>query len=179
MSSGATGRRTRWARARSARGDGGSSLIHFLEAATRIAPLEVWEGKNPWLFERFELAPDSGGPGCFRGGLGPDLFVELLEDAWCTSTLERTKTPPVGIAGGLRGRANSGVIRYPDGRREPVAKATGLRVPKGTVYELRCGGGGGYGPPAERDPALVRDDLREGYITEEHARAHYAHALPD
>ena len=163
----------------SARGDGGSSLIHFLEAATRIAPLEVWEGKNPWLFERFELAPDSGGPGCFRGGLGPDLFVELLEEAWCTSTLERTKTPPVGIAGGLCGRPNSGVIRYPDGRREPVAKATGLRVPKGTVYELRCGGGGGYGPPAERDPALVRDDLREGYITEAHARAHYAHALPD
>ena len=96
--------------------------------------------------------------------------MELLEEAWCTSTLERTKTPPVGIAGGLCGRPNSGVIRYPDGRREPVAKATGLRVPKGTVYELRCGGGGGYGPPAERDPALVRDDLREGYITEAHAR---------
>ena len=161
----------------SARGDGGSGLIHFMEAATRIAPAEVWEAKNPWLFEKLELAPDSCGPGAFRGGLGPDIFLRLLEDAWCTSTLERTKSPPAGIAGGLAGRANSGVIRYPDGRAEPVAKATSLPIPRGSVYELRCGGGGGWGPPGDREPALVLEDVREGYVTEEHARRHYPQAF--
>jgi N-methylhydantoinase B len=161
----------------SAGGDGASSQIHFMEAATRMAPVEVWEAKNPWLFERLELAPDSGGAGAFRGGLGPDIFVRQLEDVWCTSTLERTKTPPVGLAGGLAGRANAGTIRYPDGRREPIAKATALPLPRGTVYELRCGGGGGWGAPAGRNPAAVLEDVREGYVSEDAARRDYPHAF--
>jgi N-methylhydantoinase B len=161
------------------RGDGASSLIHYMEAATRIAPIEVWEAKNPWLFERLELAPDSGGAGTFRGGLGPDVFVELLEDAFLTSTLERTKTPPVGLAGGLAGRASSGVLRYPDGTQRTVAKATGLPIPKGTLFELRCAGGGGFGPPSARAPELVQADVREGYVSQAHARAHYPHAFDE
>jgi N-methylhydantoinase B len=36
-----------------------------------------------------------------------------------------------------------------------------------------CTGGGGYGPPHEREPERVADDLREGWITREHARAVY------
>ena len=160
-----------------ARGDGGSSQIHYMEAATRIAPAEVWEAKNPWVFERIELAPDSGGAGEHRGGLGVDFFFELLEDAWCTPTLERTKTPPLGLAGGGTGRANSGVLRYPDGRREPVTKTTGLKMPKGSVFEMRTGGGGGWGSPAERDPAAVQADVREGYVSEERARSDYPHAF--
>ncbi len=52
-------------------------------------------------------------------------------------------------------------------------------MPKGATFELHCGGGGGYGPPAERDPGTVHRDLREGYITERHARAHYPHAFDE
>ena len=44
---------------------------------------------------------------------------------------------------------------------------------------LHTGGGGGYGDPAERDPEAVRLDLREGYVSEEHVRAHHPHALED
>jgi N-methylhydantoinase B/oxoprolinase/acetone carboxylase alpha subunit len=35
------------------------------------------------------------------------------------------------------------------------------------------GGGGGYGPPAERDPEVVRSDVREGYISEAAAQRDY------
>jgi N-methylhydantoinase B len=161
----------------SAHGDGGSSLLHLIEAATRFSPMEVWEAKNPWLMEKFELAPDSGGPGKFRGGLGPDMHFTFLEEAYCTSTIERTKNAPWGLAGGLPGRPNSGVLQHPDGRREPVAKATGLRIPKGATFEVHCGGGGGYGPPSERDPERVLEDVREGYVTEAEARRHYPHAF--
>ena len=35
------------------------------------------------------------------------------------------------------------------------------------------GGGGGYGSPADRDAGRVSTDLEDGYITGEHARAHY------
>jgi hypothetical protein len=33
------------------------------------------------------------------------------------------------------------------------------------------------GPPEERDPARVREDLADGFITEEQARTVYAAAL--
>ncbi len=158
-------------------GDGASSLIHHAEAATRFSPVEVWEQRNPWLMERLELIPDSGGPGRHRGGLGVDLFFQMLEDAYVTSAVERTRTAPWGLEGGLSGRPNSAELRYPDGSRIRFGKATRLLVPKGATLELHTGGGGGYGPPSERDPEAVRRDLRAGYITEEHARRHYPHAL--
>lgn len=159
------------------RGDGASSLIHHGEAATRFSPSEVWEAKNPWLLERVELAPDSGGPGRYRGGLGVDMHFHMLEDSWVTSALERTKNAPWGLEGGGEGRPNGAVLRLPDGTRRPFAKATRMHVPKGATIELYCGGGGGYGPPSERNPAAVHEDLREGYITEEHARRYYPHAF--
>ena len=159
------------------RGDGASSLIHHGEAATRFSPTEVWEAKNPWLLEKVEVAPDSGGPGRYRGGLGVDMNFHMLEDSWVTSALERTKNAPWGLEGGEEGRANGAALRRPDGTRHPFAKATRMYVPKGSTIELHCGGGGGYGPPSERDPAAVCEDLREGYITEEHARRHYPHAF--
>ncbi len=65
----------------SVHGDGAHSLIHHAEAATRFSPTEVWESKNPWLLEKVELAPDSGGAGTHRGGLGLALFFLRLEDS--------------------------------------------------------------------------------------------------
>ena len=51
----------------------GSTCLHVVESATRFSPVEVWEARNPWLLEKVELAPDSGGPGTHRGGLGVDM----------------------------------------------------------------------------------------------------------
>ena len=126
-----------------------------------------------------ELAPDSGGPGRNRGGLGPDMAFRFLEDAFAISTIERTKNAPWGLEGGGEGRPNSGELRLPDGTVTPVAKATGLALPKGSVFVFHCGGGGGFGPPSDRPKEKVLEDLREGYITEEHARTHYPHAFDD
>lgn len=160
-------------------GDGASSLIHHAEAAKRFSPTEVWEQRNPWMMEKVELAQDSGGAGKYRGGLGVDLFFHLLEDAYVTSTVERTKNAPCALVGGLPARPNGAALRYPDGRRISYRKVTRLKVPKGATLELDNGGGGGYGPPEERDSAAVFADVREGYISEEHARRHYPHAFQD
>jgi N-methylhydantoinase B len=137
----------------------------------------VWEAKNPFLLSRVELAPDSGGAGQYRGGLGVDYFFEILEDQYLTSTAERTKNAPWGIAGGLEGRPNSVALQYPDGTRKEFAKITRLEMPKGSVFEVRTGGGGGYGVAALRRREDVQLDLEQGYITEAHAREHYPHAL--
>jgi N-methylhydantoinase B len=158
-------------------GDGASSLIHVSEAATRFSPVEVWEARNPWLVEKVELAVDSCGPGRHRGGLGVDMSFHSLESAYVTVVLERTKTGAPGLAGGGTGRPNQGAIRQPDGTRTALAKTTRLPVRRGATIELHTGGGGGYGAPSEREPARIRHDLREGYVTEDHVRRHYPHAL--
>jgi N-methylhydantoinase B len=161
----------------SSRGDGASSLMMHGEAATRFSPTEVWESKNPWLLERVELAPDSCGPGRHRGGLGVDFAFHALEDCYLTSAVERTKTPPWPLEGGGEARPNGVEHVLPDGSSTRFGKATRLLVPKGSTIDLHTGGGAGYGPPSERDVDAVRSDLREGYITEEHARRNYPHAL--
>ncbi len=163
-----------------AHGDGTNALIHITEAGLRISPAEKWEAQNPWLVERRELAPDSCGPGRFRGGLGVDFHVRMLQDCNLTSVVERTKSPPRGLYGGGEARPNAVVIRHADGRVSRVGKKTAIFVAKDSLFEAHSGGGGGFGPPGERDPNAVADDLADGYITPEHARDFYPqHTGPD
>ena len=155
--------------------DGGSGLLHHSESATRFSPAEVWEARNPWVVEKIELAPDSGGAGEQRGGLGVDFWFRMREDTWVTTAVERTLTAPWGLAGGLEGRPNGVTFRFPDGTVRMAGKATRVFLPKGTVLELATGGGGGYGSPADRPPDAVASDLAEGYITPVHAQRFYPH----
>ena len=97
--------------------DGPSAIMHHGEAGTRITPAEVWEAKNPWLLERFELRVDSCGPGRHRGGLGVDMFFRMLEDCWLTCGVERTQNAPWGLQGG--GEAMPNRAGRPPSRRQP------------------------------------------------------------
>jgi N-methylhydantoinase B len=153
--------------------DGPNALMHFGEASTRTTPVEVWEAKNPWVFENVQLRIDSCGAGEHRGGLGVTMFFHMLEDCFLTCALERTRNRPWGLMGGQPAAANEASIRYPDGTRRRLTKATAVPVPKGSTFELCTGGGGGYGAPSRRSVEAIESDVREGYITPEHARAHY------
>jgi len=55
--------------------------------------------------------------------------------------------------------------------------ATDLAVAGGLLY--LADGGGGYGNPFERDPASVRDDVIDGYVSRAAARADYGVVLTD
>jgi N-methylhydantoinase B len=160
-------------------GDGASSLIHHGEASTRFSPTEVWESKNPWLLEKVELREDSCGAGKHRGGLGVDMYFHMLEDSYVTAAIERTKNPPWGLEGGEEAIPNTAELVLADGSSTRFAKSTRLHCPKGSTLRLQTGGGGGFGPAAERDPDAVRADLREGYISAEHARRWYPHAAAE
>ena len=159
------------------RGDGANSLIHHGEASTRFSPTEVWESKNPWLLEKVELREDSGGVGRFRGGLGVEMHFHMLEDSYVTAAIERTKNPPWGLEGGGEAVPNTADLLLPDGSFTRFGKITRLHCPKGSTLRLHTGGGGGYGDAAERDPEAVAHDVREGYLSERHARRHYPHAF--
>ena len=107
----------------SAHGDGASSLLHMIEAATRFSPSEVWEARNPWLMESLGSRPTRAAPGSSAAGSARTCSSTSLEDAACTSTVERTKNAP-----GTRQRAARARERLrpppPDGTRLPIAKAT-------------------------------------------------------
>ncbi|MCY4459562.1 MAG: hydantoinase B/oxoprolinase family protein [Albidovulum sp.] len=159
-------------------GGDGATMMHSAEAATRFSATEIWEAKNPWLLEKVEFSPDSCGAGKNRSGLGIDLYFYMFEDSYVTAAIERSYNQPWGLKGGCSGRSNSARLRFADGSYgDSFAKATRLKVPKGATLELYTAGGGGYGPASERAVEAVESDLREGYISESHAREHYPHAF--
>ena len=137
-----------------------------------IPPLEILEAAYPVMFRQWALRPNSGGEGKHRGGLGAIYEIELLEEQ-ATAFLfgERGKFAPPGVAGGEAGAKNVFTYEQDDGMHAPpfVSKMVGIDLVKGQSVRLETPGGGGYGPPMERDRDTVRRDLELGYITAEPA----------
>lgn len=156
-----------------ARGDGianGCSTIGISKAP----PIEIMEQTYPVLYRHYALHEGSGGAGQHRGGLGLDYEVELLRGAARASfVMDHGRTGPQGALGGLDGAVNrvevirGGVVTIP----EHLSKAQDIILAPGDRIRVRTPGGGGYGPAADRDPALVQEDLRLGrYSAEDVAR---------
>jgi N-methylhydantoinase B len=158
------------------RGDGATMYIPAL-AFSRLASAELMESKNPMLFHRWEYVPDTAGVGKYRGGLGWCYHYEVTTSGKMIATVEQTRSPAWAHQGGGRPGANQLDVIFPDGRTERMGKVTDYPLPAGTQIRIQTGGGGGCGPASERDPARVHADLRQGLITEAHAREHYPHAF--
>ena len=154
--------------------DGESGMIIFAGSTARNNPVEVVESRIPTMrILKYGLRPDSGGAGRHRGGLGIERLYEFLAPAFITFSLERKVTPPWGLRGGKDGAVNGVEITAPDGAVRHVRKATQHPIAAGERVRIMTGGGGGFGPAAERDPESVRRDVREGYVTAEAARRDY------
>ena len=110
----------------------------------------------------------SGGHGKFRGGLGIRRDYEVLaSDGILTGYCQQTRpdTAPWGLHGGGTGGL-AALIRNPGTQQEEnlKSKMVGLMLKKGDVLRTVGAGGGGWGNPADRDPALVERDRVEGYV---------------
>src|SRR5207253_8676145 len=90
---------------------------------------------------------------------------------------ERTRDAPWGLAGGLPGETTRAAIRRGGKESEPPAKCEHHPLAQGDVEIVRTAGGGGFGPPWEREPERVRSDVVEGYVTPEAARERYGVVL--
>jgi len=153
-------------------GSDGPDAVQAHGQNTENAPVEETELNYPVRVTRLSLLEDSEGAGRFRGGLG--LRKDFLFDRPTTFTVlaDRTARGPWGAFGGRDGRpAEYVLVRGGEERRLP-AKCT-IEVEPGDVVSYRTCGGGGYGPPAERDPELVARDVREGKVSERRAREVY------
>ena len=147
----------------------------ILAASGVIHHAEAYEMEYPVRFERFSLWEDSGGPGRWRGGLGTRREIRILEDGQFTGrATDRSRIPPPGAFGGLPGKGGGWIVNEgtPDEQVLPP-KVTSYPLRAGDVLTMTTSGGGGVGPPAERDPELVRLDVAEGRVSPDAARDVY------
>jgi N-methylhydantoinase B len=150
----------------SARADGDSGVVHFAAGDFKNLPVETLENKYPIHIGQYALGTDTGGPGRYRGGLNIVRDYEMLaEDSRLSLWFERTMTPQWGLFGGKAGAVPK-VTLEPDTDRERILlKVNHLPVIKGTQLRASTGGGGGYGPPWERETWRVREDVVDGYVS--------------
>lgn len=155
--------------------DGESCLVSFADGETFANPVEVLEIRYPLLVDRCKLnVEDGSGHGKFRGGLGMIKDYRMLcDESSFTTAINRGKIPPWGAMGGGNGTPNYIVILRDGKELMRVNRITNFQLRKDDVVSIRSGGGGGWGNPRERDPALVRRDVLNGYITAEEARKVY------
>ena len=127
---------------------------------------------------RLSLVEDSEGPGRFRGGLG--LRKDFLFDRPTTFTVlaDRTKRGPWGVFGGEAGQT-ARFLLVRDGAEHALEPKSTVDVVPGDVVSYRTCGGGGYGPPHEREPARVLRDVLEGKVSAARARDVYRVSVAD
>ena len=160
-------------------GDGQDALINNVNGAFKDLPVEVYESKFPVMLHNYGIRPDTGGSGEFRGGCGLYREYTLETDGYLSLWFDRSVTPAWGLLGGGTGVGPDVVIQAPGAEDEHILKVNAKPVPDGTVVTLLTGGGGGYGQPFKRDPARVREDALDGYVTIEGARRDYGVVLRD
>jgi N-methylhydantoinase B len=147
---------------------------------TMNTPVEVMETAFPVRIERYEINPDSGGAGRYRGGCGAIRVWRLLPGADATAALcmERMTSPPFGLLGGKAGAAAAVTLTTPDGVTRHLPGKGAFEAPAGSVIAMVTPGSGGFGPAAQRDAAAIVGDLVEGYVSSAGARRDYGIADP-
>ncbi len=141
----------------------GVSAIRVHMSNVMNTPAEVIESEYPLRIDEHALRPGSAGDGRHRGGLGFRRVYRVVgPEATLTSMLDRRVVAPWGVLGGgdglpFRITINPGT----PGARDFGGKAS-ARLGHGDVVLIETCGGGGFGPPAEREAEARARDRQEG-----------------
>jgi N-methylhydantoinase B len=141
----------------------------------RNHPVEIIEQDAGILIREYDVRPDSGGAGRWRGGVGQLLTVQFLQDGSKVYArgMERFRFPAWSVQGGAPAAPFRSVfnIGRPDERE--LGKINEVPVRAGDTITMMMPGAGGYGDPFARDVAQVAADVRRGFVSVEAARAAY------
>jgi len=147
--------------------DGENATVSMCQGDVQNAPVELQEIYYPVLIEHQRLREGSGGAGKFRGGLGIEIAVRVLCDAFTNINVERQRTPPWGLFGGECAATAKALVKQSPG--DPGAwltKKPNYPLKEGGSVTFFTAGGGGYGPAGERPRDLIERDRRLGYVPE-------------
>ncbi|MFN8455968.1 MAG: hydantoinase B/oxoprolinase family protein [Anaerolineae bacterium] len=148
-------------------------------AAAMTGDIEVIEHAVPIHINRYELDPNSGCPGRWRGGLGCVFeFVVPDHEALLTQFGDGMTYSPPSVLGADSAYNTERVyrkhiLRGPEGTPERIDLNCVRTIQAGERVLIYEPGGGGVGSPLERDPAAVADDVRNGLVSLERARVEY------
>ena len=146
---------------------------HSLWPGFTNVPNEFLERYFPLRIERYEAIADSGGAGKFRGGNGILMTYCFLVAGSVSIHDDRWFTYPWGVNGGRPGARARKVHEKADGSKTVVPnKLDRLDVEEGDLLHFITWGGGGWGDPLERDPALVAKEIRQGLVSADGAKAY-------
>lgn len=152
-------------------GDGNSGMFCGFHGETYNCPAEINEARNGLIVDQMALNVSPGGEGKHMGGRGIVLDYRVRADnGFLTAGYTRSKFPAWGLDGGNEGSPNYIEFIPKEGEVQTFAAISGLTTQKDDVIRVYTGNGGGLGDPKERDPELVRRDLRNGLITDNQAR---------
>jgi N-methylhydantoinase B len=148
---------------------------------TMNTPVEVLEMAFPVRVERYEVNPDSGGAGRYRGGCGARRVWRMLEGADATGALcmERMTSPPFGLSGGGSGAAAVVTLTTPDGVSRALPSKGAFAAQAGSIIDMVTPGSGGFGPAAARDAGSIGRDLLDGYVSAAAAGRDYGVTEPE
>lgn len=147
-------------------GDGWTGTGHSWSGGAKYANVEILESEFPVEMTRFQLAPDTGGAGEYRGGLSLWREYRVNGPSRYAGGTVRSSSPPSGVLGGGSGIAGA-IITNPGTEREQRYDGliSNIALEPGDVVRSETGSGGGVGDPLKRDRSRVIQDLRNGWIT--------------
>jgi len=139
-------------------------------------PVELIEAELPLEVLRYGMVQDSGGAGEHRGGLAFVREFRLTADeAVFTTRADRRDHPPYGFNSGQPGSGSSNTLFSGNQARAlPTMPMEAIKWRAGDVFRHVSAGGGGYGDPLARDPALVLADVLDEKVSTAAARELYA-----
>ena len=154
--------------------DGNSGQFCALHGETYNCPAEVAEARYGVTVDYLSFHDEDGGAGLHRGGKGVRIDYRIKSDnAWLTVAYTRSRVPPWPLKGGHPGSPNHVLIVRANGETERCSVGSGLTLNTDDVIRVMTATGAGWGDPMQRDLALVKTDLKNGYITEEQANRYY------
>jgi N-methylhydantoinase B len=100
--------------------------------------------------------------------------ITLAEGAVMSYCCDRARSVTWGINGGLPSIPHGVWLnKGRDDARFLGAVFSNVSVTEGDTFTRPSAGGGGFGDPLERDPAAVREDVIDGYVSVERALKDY------
>ncbi|MEK9722984.1 MAG: hydantoinase B/oxoprolinase family protein [Rhodospirillaceae bacterium] len=139
--------------------------------------VEVIEAEQPVEILAYEFLPDRAGPGTFRGGAPYYREYRFTEkEAVLQVRTDRSKVRPYGLHGGLPGQLSANYMN-PQAENKKLPSKPTMNIKRGDVFRHELAGGGGWGDPLDRDPALVAKDVLDELVSVDAARDAYGVVL--